>query len=204
MSRCPFFSVILLPRHSSRTVGGRFSPWVAFSVSMLHPKILFYTVDVFQWAVPCVQYASSKCVILHLNAVEPISFLERSVLLSPKLQDFFVKANEQSASQSLPSSWGSSKNKTSSVTLKPSSTQAASTTRRDTRAAAARHPTARDRTLFSSLRSTKRKPHHEGCCARLCEGQPLASQTHQCDEDGLPCRGSPGKDRGQALRSRPA
>ena len=122
-----FFSVILLPRHSSRTVGGRFSPWVAFSVSMLHPKILFYTVDVFQWAVPCVQYASSKCVILHLNAVEPISFLERSVLLSPKLQDFFVKANEQSASQSLPSSWGSSKNKTSSVTLKPSSTQAAST-----------------------------------------------------------------------------
>ena len=71
-----------------------------------------------------------------------------------------------------------------------------------TRAAAARHPTARDRTLFSSLRSTKRKPHHEGCCARLCEGQPLASQTHQCD--GLPCRGSPGKDRGQALRSRPA
>ena len=33
-----FFSVILLPRHSSRRVGGRFSPWVAFSVSMLHPK----------------------------------------------------------------------------------------------------------------------------------------------------------------------
>ena len=38
LSRCPFFSVILLPRHSSRRVGGRFSPWVAFSVSMLHPK----------------------------------------------------------------------------------------------------------------------------------------------------------------------
>lgn len=109
---CPFFcnSTPAAPQQNRFGVFAcskkkKLSPWVAFSVSMLHPK---NTVDVFQWAVPCVQNASSKCVILHLNAVEPISFLERSVLLSPKLQDFFVKANEQSASQSLPSSWGSS------------------------------------------------------------------------------------------------
>lgn len=117
----------------------RFSPSpkkiVAFSVSMLHPKFTKFTVDVFQWAVPCVQNASSKCVILHLNNVEPISFFEEiCTSLAEKTARFFVKANEQSASQSLPSSWGSSLRENSSVTPAVK-TQAASTTRRDTRAA---------------------------------------------------------------------
>lgn len=116
----------------------RFSPSpkkiVAFSVSMLHPKFTKFTVDVFQWAVPCVQNASSKCVILHLNNVEPISFFEEICTSLAETARFFVKANEQSASQSLPSSWGSSLRENSSVTPAVK-TQAASTTRRDTRAA---------------------------------------------------------------------